>query len=287
MILSFHPIFEADRNIICAGRPPDESDLKAIRKARAVILPQGCRLDLYRMARENCGHVFPDLRVKFDYPGKLGQMRFFRENRVPHPLTFGFESLNAFEQDGFPEDLAYPLVFKFDWGGEGETVFAVPSESRLVELLEMARRFEASGQRGFLLQEMIPGTNRSLRIAVVGRRLVSYWRVGDEKKAFGTSLSRGGLMDHQSDPRLQAAARDAVAALCRRSHINLAGFDLIFGPQSPAGAAARPLFLEINWFFGRRGFGGSEAYYRLLMGEIEAWIDGLNLKKMNHLRENL
>jgi len=33
------------------------------------------------------------------------------------------------------------------------------------------------------------------------------------------------------------------------------------------------LFLEINYFFGRKGLGGSEAYYKLLQQEIDRWIN--------------
>ena len=33
MILSFHPLFEADKNIICAGRAPGAEDLAAIKAA--------------------------------------------------------------------------------------------------------------------------------------------------------------------------------------------------------------------------------------------------------------
>ena len=65
MILSFHPCFDADRNIICAGRDPDEKDLAAIRAADAVILPQGCREALYLLVRQNCPHVFPDYDARF------------------------------------------------------------------------------------------------------------------------------------------------------------------------------------------------------------------------------
>ena len=46
MIVSFHPLFEADKNIICAGREPGADDLAAIKAAEAVILPQGCRQSL-------------------------------------------------------------------------------------------------------------------------------------------------------------------------------------------------------------------------------------------------
>jgi ribosomal protein S6--L-glutamate ligase len=72
-----------------------------------------------------------------------------------------------------------------------------------------------------------------------------------------------------ADPELRSMAVSAVRNFCRFTRIDLAGFDLLF----PEGAAsATPFFLEINYFFGRRGIGGSEAYYRILVQEIDNWL---------------
>lgn len=67
MILSFHPCFEADVNRICAGRGPHEGDVAAMQAAAAVILPQGCRQDLWQAAVRSCPHVFPDYHARFQY----------------------------------------------------------------------------------------------------------------------------------------------------------------------------------------------------------------------------
>jgi ribosomal protein S6--L-glutamate ligase len=123
MILSFHPIIEADRNIICAGREPDDKDLAAIQGAEAVILPQGCSEALYRMARRNCPRVFPNMDVRFDFPGKCGQIRLFERYDVAHPQTLVFESTADYHHLSPGIDL--PVVVKFDWGGQGDTVFKV------------------------------------------------------------------------------------------------------------------------------------------------------------------
>jgi ribosomal protein S6--L-glutamate ligase len=40
-----------------------------------------------------------------------------------------------------------------------------------------------------------------------------------------------------------------------------------------------PLLLEINYFFGRKGLGGSVAYYQILLEEIQSWLAGLDLVK--------
>ena len=72
-----------------------------------------------------------------------------------------------------------------------------------------------------------------------------------------------------ADPELRAAAVSAVRNFCRCTRIDLAGFDLLF---SEGAASSIPFFLEINYFFGRRGIGGSEAYYRILDQEIDSWL---------------
>ena len=53
MIISFHPLFEADKNIIGAGRQPNRDDLAAIHAVDAAILSQGCYQALDEMVRRN------------------------------------------------------------------------------------------------------------------------------------------------------------------------------------------------------------------------------------------
>ena len=172
MIVSFHPMFEADKNIICAGRDPGADDLAAIKSAEAVVLPQGCRQSLYEMARDNCRHVFPDYEIRFDYPGKTGQMRLFQKNGTAHPHAETYASLADFRRQygGDSKDIAFdlPCVFKFDWGGEGETVFLINSNEYLNTILQKAADFERSGQKGFLLQEYIPTDGKTLRVVIDG-----------------------------------------------------------------------------------------------------------------------
>jgi len=277
MILSFHPCFVADRNRICAGRPPDGEDLAQIQKADRIILSQGCAESLYKMARDNCKQVFPNYDVRFAYPGKIGQAHLFKEFEAAHPFTLPFQKVAYFEaQYPFWESrppLKMPFVLKFDWGGEGKTVFLVESQEAFSDLIARAGRYETTGQFGFLLQEYIPCADRSLRVVAIGRRRISYWRVQERPGTFQVSLVEGGRLDAGSDPDLQQAAREAVDRFCHKTGIDLAGFDLLFRTGEPD---PTPLFLEINWFFGRKGLGGSENYYALLTGEIQRWIEGNN-----------
>jgi ribosomal protein S6--L-glutamate ligase len=274
MIVSFHPLFEADKNIICAGREPDTGDLEAIRAAEAVILPQGCRQSLYEMARDNCRHVFPDYETRFNYPGKIGQMQLFQTDGTAHPHAETYASLADFRQQygNDPNDIAFdlPCVFKFDWGGEGETVYRIDSGEDLESALQKAADFEKSGQKGFLLQEYVPTEGKTLRVVIIGRTLISYWRIQESTDAFLSSVSRGARIDAALEPERQNIAKVFVKNLCNKTGINLAGFDVIFAPVKEY---IKPLMLEINYFFGRRGLGGSDAFYEILKKEIQNWLE--------------
>ncbi len=276
MILSFHPIIVADKNLICAGRDPGKAELDAIKQADAVILPQGCRQTLYKMAASHCSHVFPDYHAKFKFPGKTGQADLFTHFDLPCPRTETFTSLDAFfHKTHHPHQAVsfdYPFVFKFDWGGEGDNVIRVDSFAEFDKIIEKASSCERTGQYGFLIQEFIQTDNRSLRVAVIGQKRISYWRTQSDPNHFGTAIAKGAEIDLNSDQALQDTGIKTVDRLCEKTGINLAGIDLIFSETS---GIADPLFLEINYFFGRTGIGGSEQFYGLLEEEVRSWLESL------------
>jgi len=278
MILSFHPNIVAHKNILCAGRLPDEKDEAAIARAQAVILPQGCSEALYRLSKKHCPNVFPNFDARFDFPGKIGQTRLFQKIQAPFPPTCPFETITSYEtefgKETFKSPLGFPCVFKSDWGGEGEGVSLLESPEALERALAKARRAEQSGQKGFLLQRVVPTKGQSLRVVVVNKAFFSYWRVQPDPMEFLTSLQTGAVIDHGADPELQQAGRVAVEAFCAKTEINLAGFDLIFSREEER---PRPIFLEINYFFGRRGLGGSLHYYELVDNAVNAWLNSLGL----------
>jgi len=281
MILSFHPLYEGDENRLCAGRDPDAADLDAMRQATAVILPQGCRESLYRAATGLCGRVFPNYDARFAYPGKIGQIRLFQKAGVPHPPSFCFCDTHVFEQR-YPAGegpLSPPAVVKLDWGGEGRGVFPVTREAELDAVLEQLQAYETTGQKGFIVQQWIPTGGRSLRVVVTGRELVSYWRVMASENALLANLACGGTIDPRSDSHLRAAAETAAVAFCRQTGINLAGFDFLFCTAPDVADPQSPLFLEINYYFGRRGLRGSEAYYRRLLRAIDDWLENESRSK--------
>jgi ribosomal protein S6--L-glutamate ligase len=271
MILSYHPIFVGDENRLCAGREPDAADRDAMTAAAAVILPQGAYRSLYEMARAHCAHVFPGQDPRFSHPGKTGQARLFAAAGVPHPHTQVFATLADLAAHHPPRP--FPFVLKLDWGGEGRNVIAIDSSDAWSSALERVRRCEATGQFGFVVQEMIPAAGRALRVALIGRRAVAYWRVRPDA-GFAANLAHGARIDRDSDPRLIAAGVAAARRFCTCENIDLAGLDFLFreGQEAP-----EPLFLEINWIFGRQGLGGSQRFYEILAEEIHAWLNARGL----------
>ncbi len=282
MILSFHPCIAADKNRICAGRDPDATDLALVKAVDAVILPQGCSRLLYEMTRRHCRHIFPDYDARFTYPDKISQIRLFEKSAVLFPETETFTNVAAFaEKYGrrpYQVRFEYPYVFKFNWGGEGETVCRIACGQDLLNILEIARKYEKTGQSGFLLQKYYRTGNRSLRVVVIGDTFHSYWRIQQENINFIAGVSRGAAIDSVLDKDLQNIGIDTVKFFCKKTGINLAGFDLIFSSEAVAGNEMKqPLLLEINYFFGRKGLGGSNRYYAMLDEAVQRWIDGLGL----------
>jgi ribosomal protein S6--L-glutamate ligase len=60
-----------------------------------------------------------------------------------------------------------------------------------------------------------------------------------------------------------------INSFSNQTGVNLAAVDLLFDEDS---AGHAPYFLELNFYFGRRGLGGTIAYYRLLLGAIKVWL---------------
>ena len=273
MILSFHPCIDADVNVIVAGRAPGSDEKTLIKRADAVILPQGSRQDLYELCRSYCKRVFPNYDHRFSHPGKVGDTLLFGTAGTPHPQTFTFDHVEDY-QKRFPLEKArfpfpFPFILKGNYGGEGNLVFKIRHTGQLQVTLEQLKAMERSSMQGFITQQWIDNGGRDVRVVVLHDQLLSYWRVQNNPQEFLTNLSAGGIIDLHSHPDLLMKAEKAVHRFCQQTGINLAGIDLIFDQND---TAKQPLFLEINYWFGRRFFGSSESYYIILKEAIKRWL---------------
>jgi ribosomal protein S6--L-glutamate ligase len=268
MLLSFNPVINGD--IFLWERAPwDGEILAAVNKAGAIVLPQTVSREFYWLCRKTCPHVFPNYDLRFCWEGKIGDTLLFWTHGVSHPKTVIFpkveslvgehpEMMDAYD----PKD--FPFVIKGAVGGEGRSIWLIRNREELDRTLAILRKRELEGLCGFVLQEYLPGLDRDLRVVVIGDTIRSYWRRADN---FLHNVSRGGEIDSASDRHLQEKGWSAVRGLCAETGINLAAFDLIFPKQN-----SEPLFLEINYTFGRSGLGGSEAFYLLLKEAVRDWL---------------
>jgi hypothetical protein len=137
MILSFHPCFVADAQIILADRKLRADDRRLIQTADAIILPQSCSAELYRACKSSSSLLFPDYGIRFKYPGKVGQSILFERLRIPHPATKRWPSVKKFrdrqkEESALPHDM--PFFLKADKSHEGEGVHFVDGINNLEKL---------------------------------------------------------------------------------------------------------------------------------------------------------
>ena len=268
-----HPVIDGDAFYWDRGvRGPKL--FAAIKKASAIILPQTVERELYFLCTSMCPHVFPNYNLRFQWEGKTGDTLAFWAYGVRHPHTLVFPRVETLRGDHphvdhkVPELPAYPFVLKGARGGEGRQVWFLENETDLEAKLQTLLQLELHGDSGFVVQEYIPGLERDLRVVVIGSEVVSYWR---RAQGFLHNVARGGEIDAESDHDLQAAGREKVRRFCSRSGINLAAFDLVF----PAGES-EPVFLEINYTFGRTGLGGSENFYTLLRDAVDQWLQAVS-----------
>ena len=285
MILSFHPCIHADLNAIVAGRAPGTEEELMIKRADAIVLPQGVRQDLYNLCRKYADRVFPNYDPRFQNPGKIGDVLLFRTTAMNYPETYLFPNVSDFHshfpagEDRFP--FIFPFVLKGNFGGEGRMVYRIDNPRELQTILEQLRAMENSGTQGFIVQQWIEHGGRAVRVVVLHDRLISYWRVQRDPQQFLTNLSAGGTMDLTSDRQLLEKAEDVVLRFCNQTGVNLAGIDLIFDQNDKS---KQPLLLEINYWFGRRFFGSSEAYYSELKKAVKRWLATFDPDWPDHIR---
>ena len=273
MILSFHPCFTADHQIILGDRPLNEEDRRLIRGAQAVILPQGRFDRVFHECLAAGAPMFPNYEMRLAYPGKVGQSRLFEAFQLPHPRTFRWKSVGCFgTATRTPHE--FPFVLKDDKSHEAEGVFMVSGLKPLEKALAFLALKEDGKNNGFVTQDFIHSEGNVLRSVILGERIVTYWKRPAEPGQVITTISKGALIDHDWKPDLREKGGVQAQVLARRTGINLAAVDFVFdlSKNDPD-----PLFLEINYFFGRRGLGGMDAYYRLLFRAVQNWLRGIGL----------
>ena len=272
MILSFHPCFLGDTLVILGDGTLDSHDLRHIDAAEVIILPQYCTSELYRACKSSSAQIFPNYDARFEYPGKMGQSLLFKKHKYPRPDTLRWASVKAFKEAYAGKgDLPHgiPFLIKGDQAHEAEGIYTITDRRALDRSLDHLGRLEELGSSGFISQELIRAEGNVLRAVIVGSRTITYWKRARETGQMITTISRGAEIDRTWKPELQTKGKIEAERLVATTRINLAAIDFIFDFGSPD---PQPLFLEINYIFGRRGLGGSMQFYRLLTQAVQEWL---------------
>jgi ribosomal protein S6--L-glutamate ligase len=236
-----------------------------IQEAKAIILPQACPEKLYQACTRSSATVFPNYRTRFQYPGKTGQSILFKKTGTAHPETKIWRSVHEFRQEeGLPHNI--PFFLKTDQGHEADGIYFVTDRQALDSALDILAR---SGTSGFVSQEFISAHGNVLRIVVMGRKSIIYWKRPSSPDQIITTAGRNGIIDRDWRPDLQKKGEFAVKNFSNKTGIDLAAIDCIFplDEDNP-----QPMLLEINYYFGRRGLGGSINYYSLLFQTVRDWL---------------
>jgi len=271
MILSLHPCFVADHQIIQGSRDLSSDDLSLIKKASVIILPQSCSEKLYRLCSESTALLFPSYKTRFEYKGKIGQSLLFKKAGLPHPETMQWNSVEKFRKvfiNSCPNEM--PFLLKTDMSHESDGIYVIENKESLESALENIRMIGNKGSQTFISQKLIQTNGIVLRVVIIGRKTVSYWKMPANHGQIITSIGKGARIDTGWRVDLQKEGRRWARKLIDATGINLAAVDFVF-PFNESDPS--PMFLEINYYFGRRGLGGSLNYYRLLFNAIQEWLE--------------
>ena len=259
--LSLHHQFRLDANL-AALAPLDEKNTALISNAAGVLMPKYCSPARHRLVARLAKAYFPNLSPRYRYRGKAQQVNLFQEHGVPFPGTMVFEHPQAVKTmvktRGQP--MEFPYVLKGNSGGGGANVFCIGDEQTFFERIKQLPEHEP-----VLIQEWIDHGGMDLRVVLMGRIVRSYFRVGGGD--FYNNVSKGARIEADLFPEKQQQGRDMVLDLARSAGIDLAGFDILFPVKGD------PLFLEINFLFGRKGLGGLQGYQQMFRLAVQDWMD--------------
>jgi len=258
--VSFYPRIPLEENLSIFEPLVDRSTRILIKNAAGVLLPPYIPPWRYNDIKVLARNWFPRLESRFEYNGKIAQIWLFQQMGVRYPETLVFENcaqlMSHFAQ--FGSAWGYPLVLKGDKGGGGNTVYSIHSPKEMPSLVARLPQHEP-----VLLQKMVDHGGKDLRVVIYGDRAISYFRVGGGQ--FYNNVCRGGRIDHDLCPEKRGVGMQAVLDFSRRAAIDVAGFDLMFPDHGS------PLFIEINFHFGRKGLGGLSGHQKHLWHAVDQW----------------
>ncbi len=273
MILSLHPCIEIGIPSLIHAQRLTREQINLIKRAKAIILPQGITPEIYLCCRGHCRNVFPNYDHRFPGEGKVGDAILWQHFNMPHPRTEIYGRVSHFikrhleERKPLPFD--YPFVLKANQGGEGNMVYLIEDKTMLSEtVFSLQSTEEYVKYPGMVLQEFVHTGGKDLRVIIINTRRYYFWRIQTNPAEWRTNVSKGSIIDFNVDSKTVQKVNSYLGPFLQKTGINLAAIDILFKDETP-------LFLEINYYFGRRALGGSDNFYSILKKEVEHWLKDL------------
>lgn len=258
--VSFYPRIPMEENLSVFEDLDDPGIQQLLVHAAGILLPPYTPPWRYREITRLARNWFPRLEARFDCFGKSKQIQLFRRIGVRHPRTHLFANPSRLMDDFTSGECCweYPAVLKGDRGGGGSTVYPIYQPGDLPGCLDKLAQDEP-----VLLQTWVNHGGKDLRVVTYGDHTISYFRVGDGR--FYNNVCRGGRIDYELCPAQRRKGSWAVLEFCRRAAIDVAGFDLMFPDDGD------PVFIEINFHFGRKGLGGILGHHGHMLKAVRHW----------------
>ncbi len=262
MIVSFHPCIDADLQILLGDRLPNKEELRYINNAEAIILPQGCSKELFKVCLSSKASIFPDYKCRFEYSGKIKQIILFKNINMPYPCSICWDNIEKFYKIRTKFADKTPFLIKENNKHEGKGIHIVKHIDDIKGTYNALKQSD-----GIIAQELINCNGDVLRVVIIGDMLFSYWKRAYNPEQVIVTVNDSAYIDYKWAPHLQEKGKELVKILIHKTGINLAAVDIVFKDKTT------PLLLEINYYFGRKGLGGTEKYYKLLVAAIKKWLN--------------
>jgi glutathione synthase/RimK-type ligase-like ATP-grasp enzyme len=168
----------------------------------------------------------------------------FREAAVPTPAT----TILSEETWGDAEFDIEPVLLKEEHsaGSEGIHYFATAREAR-----DFVQRYRFRPSENLIMQELVRGATRDLRVTMVGDRMIpsaTFWRRKSREALAGptwttTASKYGSTIEHRDVPE---SVGPVVAGYLRALELRVAGVDLMWVDDD---FSRPPLVLEVSPYF--------------------------------------
>jgi RimK family alpha-L-glutamate ligase len=156
---------------------------------------------------------------------KLYAHQIFAEKSIPTPKTMLVK--HPVNSGLIGKEIGWPAIVKIMAGSYGKGVYKVDSKTHFTDFIDFAHGIKTD--EAIIVQEYMntkPGED--LRVFVVGDRVLGAMKRSSKDGSFKANITRGGSGENYP---LTSEIEDIALRVCRSLELEVAGVDLLFGPD--------------------------------------------------------